>query len=125
MLAIKCEDQFSQDNDATIYVTHLDHMNEQFRLAQIKELEKHIQSSDGLQLVVGDFNSLTFDDYSNEYFDMNIRKVRAQHSWEAPYNLITNKMKENGYWDCWRVMNKDAIDEQVVTCAYGTRTKSL
>ncbi|CAF2745258.1 unnamed protein product [Rotaria sp. Silwood2] len=106
MLAIQCEDQFSKGNDATIYVIHLDHMKEQFRLTQINEFEKHVQDSDGFQLVVGDFNSLTFDDYSDEYFDTNIRKIRDQNSWETPYNLVINEMKENVYRDCWREMNK-------------------
>ena len=30
-------------------------------------------------------------------------------------------MKENGFIDCWRERNKEARDDQAVTCVYNTR----
>ncbi|CAF1563738.1 unnamed protein product [Rotaria sp. Silwood1] len=120
MLAVQVNHEFFNDNDATFYVTHLDQLSEQVRLLQMKQLEEHVQVS-GLQLLVGDFNSLTFDDYSNDYFNVNIHDVRQQNSWEDPFNLVTDLMKTNGYHDCWREMNKEAINDQASTCIYKTR----
>ncbi|CAF4571502.1 unnamed protein product, partial [Rotaria sp. Silwood2] len=120
MLAVQIDHEFFSDNDATLYVTHLDQLSEQVRLKQMKQLEEHVHNS-GVQLMVGDFNSLTFDDYSDDYFNVNIHGVRQQNSWENPFNLVTNEMKTNGYHDCWREMNKEAIDNQTITCIYKTR----
>ncbi|CAF1285126.1 unnamed protein product [Rotaria sordida] len=120
MLAVQVNHEFFNDNDARLYVTHLDQLSEQVRLKQMEQFEKHIYDS-GLQLIVGDFNSLTFDDYSNDYFNVNIHDVRQRNSWENPFYLVTNKMKTNGYYDCWREMNKEYIDHQVITCIYKTR----
>jgi endonuclease/exonuclease/phosphatase family metal-dependent hydrolase len=121
MLAVKIDNEFFKDNDAKLYVTHLDQISEQIRLKQINQFEKFVHGSDGLQLIMGDFNALTFDDYSDDYFNTHIQDVRQQNSWETPCNLVTNKMKENGYHDCWREMNKEATNDRVVTCVYGTR----
>lgn len=121
MLAAQINNEFFKDNNATLYITHLDQISEQIRLKQINQFEKHIHRSDGFQLIMGDFNSLTFEDYSNDYFNKYIHDVREQNSWEKPFNLVTNRMKENGYHDCWREMNNETINDQVVTCEYGTR----
>ena len=121
MLAVQIDHEFCKDNDATIYVTHLDQISEEIRLKQLDQFEQHLRKSNGLQLVMGDFNALTFEDYSDQYFNMHIREVRQRNSWESPFNLITQKMKENGYIDCWREMNPKAINDQVVTCVYKTR----
>jgi endonuclease/exonuclease/phosphatase family metal-dependent hydrolase len=121
MLAAKIEHEFFKDNNATLYVTHLDQISEQVRLKQIEQLEKYVCNSDDFQMIMGDFNSLTFDDYSDDYFNIHIHNVRKQNSWEGPFNLVTNKMKQNEYVDCWREMNKEAINDQVVTCVYKTR----
>jgi len=121
MLAVKIDNEFFKDNDAKMYVTHLDQISEQIRLKQINQFEKFVHGSNGLQLIMGDFNALTFDDYSDDYFNTHIRDVRRQYSWETPCNLLTTKMKKNGYYDCWREMNKEATNDRVVTCVYGTR----
>jgi endonuclease/exonuclease/phosphatase family metal-dependent hydrolase len=121
MLAAQIDHDFFKDNNATLYITHLDQISEQIRLKQMNQFEKYIHGSDGFQLIMGDFNALTFDDYSDDYFNIHIHDVRQRNSWEKPYNLVTNKMKENGYYDCWREMNKEAINDQVVTCEYKTR----
>ncbi len=121
MLAVKIDNEFFKDNNATLYVTHLDQISEEVRLKQIEQFEKYVHNSDDFQLIMGDFNSLTFDDYSDDYFNIHIHDVRQRNSWEGPFNLVTNKMKQNGYSDCWREMNKEAINDQVVTCVYKTR----
>jgi endonuclease/exonuclease/phosphatase family metal-dependent hydrolase len=121
MLGIQLDNEFFKDNNATLYVTHLDQINEQLRLKQMNQFEEHIRDVNGLQLIAGDFNALTFDDYSDDYFNIHIHDVRQRNSWEGPQNLLTNQMKKNGYHDCWREMNKDAINDDVVTCIYKTR----
>lgn len=121
MLAAQIEHEFFRDNDATLYVTHLDQISEEIRLKQIESFEGNIRQPNGFQLIMGDFNALTFDDYSSEYFNTHIRDVRQQNSWEEPFNLVTQKMKEYGFIDCWREMNQDAKDDQAVTCVYKTR----
>jgi hypothetical protein len=89
------------------------------------KFEKHMHDSGGLQLIMGDFNSLTFSDYSDDYFNSHIRDVRKRNSWEGPLDLVTSKMKGNDYHDCWREMNKDAINDQAITCVYKTRIDYL
>lgn len=121
MLAVTIDHPFFEDNDATLYVTHLDQISENIRLEQLNLLEKHLNQSTGLRLLMGDFNALTLDDYSEDYFRRRIRDVRQLNSWEPPVDLLTKQMKENGYEDCWRQMNNDALDERAITCAYGTR----
>jgi len=121
MLAVQIDNPFFKDNDATLYVTHLDQISEQVRLKQINQFEKYVHGRDGFQLIMGDFNALTFDDYSDDYFNIHIHGKRQRNSWESPFNLVTNQMKENGYYDCWREMNKEAINDQVVTCVHKTR----
>jgi len=121
MLAVQIEHEFFRENNATFYVTHLDQIYEQARLQQIQLFEKFIDQNDSLQLVMGDMNSLTFSDYSNDYFHSYIDDIRQKNNWERPYELVTQQMKVNGYTDCWREMNSEAIDDQVVTCIYRTR----
>lgn len=121
MLAVEIQNDFFKDNNASFYVTHLDQISEQIRLKQIDQFEKYIHRSHDFQLIMGDFNALTFEDYSNDYFNKYIRDIRETNSWEKPFNLVTNKMKEYGYNDCWREMNNESINDQVVTCEYGTR----
>jgi endonuclease/exonuclease/phosphatase family metal-dependent hydrolase len=121
MLAAKIDHEFFKDNNATLYVTHLDQISEEVRLKQMEQLEKNVENSNGFQMIMGDFNSLTFDDYSDDYFNIHIRDIRQRNSWEAPFNLLTDRMKKHGYSDCWRGMNKEAINDRVVTCVYKTR----
>jgi endonuclease/exonuclease/phosphatase family metal-dependent hydrolase len=121
MLGIQIDNEFFNDNDATLYVTHLDQISEQLRLKQINQFEESICGGGGLQLIVGDFNALTFDDYSDDYFNIHIHDVRQRNKWEGPVNLLTVQMKMNGCHDCWREMNEEAINDQVVTCIYKTR----
>lgn len=120
MLEVDIDHEFFHDNDARLYVTHLDQISEHIRLNQIKQFEKHVRDK-GFQLIVGDFNSLTFEDYSDDYFNVNIHDIRQRNSWEEPFNLLTNIMKTNGYHDCWREMNKEDLDDKVTTCIYKTR----
>jgi exonuclease III len=71
---------------------------------------------------MGDMNSLTRDDYSDEYFQKQIIEVRAMSCWEKPRfdltKLITNEWK---YQDAYKLINSEVKDAQISTCDYGTR----
>lgn len=123
MLAARIDHPFFEDNQATLYVTHLDQIDEDVRLTQMQSLEEQISSNsdEQLRLIVGDFNALTFEDYSADYFRQRIRDVRERHGWEPPFDRLTKTLKQNGYEDCWRWANPECIDERAMTCAYQTR----
>ena len=100
-------------------VTHLDHLNEDHRLKQIKQFRPNDKQID---VLLGDFNALTRDDYSDKYYQNIVEGKRRQSGWELPRfdltNLLTNEWK---YEDVFRIANPELKDEDVVTCEYGTR----
>jgi len=100
-------------------VTHLDHLNEDCRLSQIAEFQPNEKQID---ILMGDFNALTRNDYSDRYYQNIVEGKRRQSGWELPRfdltNLLTNEWK---YEDVFRIANPELKDEDVSTCAYGTR----
>jgi endonuclease/exonuclease/phosphatase family metal-dependent hydrolase len=100
-------------------VTHLDHVNEDDRLKQIQGFDSF---HDTIDILMGDMNALTRDDYSDEYFQKQIIEVREESRWEKPRfdltKLITNEWR---YQDAYRLINAEAKDAQISTCYYGTR----
>ena len=100
-------------------VTHLDHRNEDDRLKQIKEFEPHKNQID---ILFGDMNALTREDYSDHYYREEIVLKREKSSWEKPRFDLTRLITEEwGYQDAFTKLNPTLKDEQVVTCDYGTR----
>ena len=63
-------------------VTHLDYLDEEVRLAQINEFNPHHRNVD---VLVGDMNALTREDYSDQYFHERIVDKRERSQWE---NLV-------------------------------------
>ena len=100
-------------------VTHLDHINEDNRLKQIKEFKPHKQNID---ILIGDMNALTREDYSDNYYREIVAGKRERSRWERPRfdltKLITDEWK---YQDAFKFFNPQFKDEQIVTCDYGTR----
>ena len=97
-------------------VTHLDHMNEDARLAQMNYFQPNID------ILMGDMNALTKDDYSEEYYQKKVVDVREKSLWEKPrFDLTDLITRQWGYQDAFRLANSELKDEDVVTCAYGTR----
>ena len=94
-----------------IYVTHLDsryelwRMNELMRLLSIHKSVKHI--------LMGDFNSLTRSDYTNERWK-HIESIRYIHGIEAPSSKVTDKILEE-YEDTLCLFGKCG------TCSHNTR----
>lgn len=112
------------DKIYTIYVTHLHHKNEHIRLKQIQKI-KSIISPTGTNaflgspktnhniphFLLGDFNSLTKSDYTEEEWK-NIEKIRLQNNWEPPLNLVSEEMSKS-HFDC--------LPPYRSTCKYNSR----
>jgi len=105
--------------DRIFAVTHLDYINEDDRLKQIKEFNPPERNID---ILMGDMNALTREDYTDTYYEHTVVRKREKSDWEKPRfdltNLITN---EWGYQDALKLFNPQLKNEQVVTCDYGTR----
>ena len=100
-------------------VTHLDHLNEDNRLKQIKEFKPH---KNNIDILFGDMNALTREDYSDQYYRDEIIRKREKSSWERPRFDLTRLITEEwGYEDILTKFNPQLKDEQIVTCDYGTR----
>jgi exonuclease III len=100
-------------------VTHLDHLNEDNRLKQIYEFKPQKKNID---ILMGDMNALTRDDYSDHYYRDIVVGKREISGWEKPRFDLTKLIRDEwGYEDAFRSFNPQLKDEQVVTCDYGTR----
>ena len=60
-------------------VTHLDHLDEDDRLKQIKDFNP---PKDNIDILMGDMNALTREDYLKVYYQNAIVEVRAKSLWE-------------------------------------------
>lgn len=100
-------------------VTHLDHLNEDDRLKQIQGFHSFQNTID---VLMGDMNALTRDDYSDEYYQNEIALVREKAVWEKPRFDLTKFITEQwGYQDAYKLINPEQKDRAVATCDYGTR----
>lgn len=106
-----------------IYSLHLDHMWEKNRIAQLNQLFETISASSTPlpHIIMGDFNAITKSDYTPEYEDEMITKVRENGRWEPPTYTLTQLIADHGYVDFWRRTNPAEFDSDVSTCAYHTR----
>jgi endonuclease/exonuclease/phosphatase family metal-dependent hydrolase len=100
-------------------VTHLDHLDEGDRLEQLKEFNPYKENID---ILMGDMNALTKDDYSDDYYQNAIVKIREQNRWEKPrFDLTKLITDEWGYQDAFKLINPEKQNEEVATCDYRTR----
>ncbi|CAF1226014.1 unnamed protein product [Rotaria magnacalcarata] len=100
-------------------VTHLDHLNEDDRLTQIKEF---YSLNHDVNVLAGDMNSLTQSDYSDKYFREVVAGKRERFRWEMPRFELTQLLTNTwGLQDAFQYVNPTLKDEQVATCRYGTR----
>ena len=100
-------------------VTHLDHINEDDRLRQIKEFSP---LNNDINILIGDMNALTENDYSDAYFLNVVAGKRKKSFWEYPrFELIKLLTNTWGFQDAFRHANPELKDESVATCPYGTR----
>jgi exonuclease III len=100
-------------------VTHLDHFDEGDRLMQINEFAPY---NHNINILVGDMNALTQNDYSDKYLRDIITVKREQNGWEKPRFELTELLTTTwGFQDAFRSINSELKDARVVTCPYGTR----
>ena len=85
-----------------LYLTclHLDHRYESTRLKELEVITKtlnsftsHTNENKTPHIWVGDFNSLTNDDYSVDEWN-EISRIRKLNSWERPHVDVTNKVSD-------------------------------
>jgi endonuclease/exonuclease/phosphatase family metal-dependent hydrolase len=105
--------------DRIFAVTHLDPVDEDDRLKQINEFNPHKRNID---ILLGDMNALTREDYSDDYYQKKVVDIRENSGWEKPRfdltKLITNDW---GYQDAFKLINPQLKDEQVATSRFETR----
>jgi exonuclease III len=112
-----CDHSFIQNR--LFAVTHLDHLDEDNRLKQIKEFNPYQLNID---ILMGDINALTRDDYSQFYYRDIVAGKRQQSGWEKPRFDLTKLIRDKwNYQDAFKLINPQLKDEQVATCDYGTR----
>ena len=100
-------------------VTHLDHLSEDDRLAQMSTFASHRTNTN---ILMGDMNAITREDYSDQYYKEIVYGKRKETRWELPrFDLVHSITNTYGFRDAFREMNPDAKDELVATCPYGTR----
>jgi len=105
--------------DRIFAVTHLDHLNENNRLKQIKEFNP---LENNIDILMGDMNALTRNDYSDDYYQKNILEFRKKSYWEKPrFDLTEFITNQWNFQDAFKQINPNAKDEQVVTCRFKTR----
>lgn len=95
-----------------IYVTHLDHKTEEERMKELNVLYSRIPSNKNC-ILMGDFNSLTKEDYDDEEL-ANITLVRQNDNWELPKFDVTDSLKNNAFIDT-------LCDNVVPTSRFNTR----
>ena len=106
-------------DDLIFGTTHLDHMDEENRLIQMKEFDPKKQNVD---ILMGDMNALTREDYSDQYYQKKVVETRETFRWEKPRFDLTKLITEEwGYRDAFRSFNSQLKDKEVSTCRYGTR----
>jgi endonuclease/exonuclease/phosphatase family metal-dependent hydrolase len=119
MLQCRLDGDHSFIKDRIFAVTHLDHMNEDDRIDQLYQFNP---SKHNIDILMGDMNALTRDDYSDVYYQNSVLGIREESRWEKPRfdltQLITNQWS---FEDAFKQINPHLKDEQVVTCRFGTR----
>jgi endonuclease/exonuclease/phosphatase family metal-dependent hydrolase len=122
IVQIEIESKFSNENDASFYVLHIDHILEDTRVKQLELMHEELLRKDDkdVQIILGDFNALCLEDYTPSYLK-NINQERKYGSWERAYGDVYNWMKNHGYVDLYRQTDKESKDDQISTCRFGTR----
>ncbi|EKX52580.1 hypothetical protein GUITHDRAFT_101746 [Guillardia theta CCMP2712] len=93
----------NQENLGTslrIACTHLDHISSEQRKVQMEHIcELLPPRPDCTDLLVGDFNALMREDYTDEHWE-NLRSLHASRGWGGPYSGDLAIVQEHGFVDC-------------------------
>ena len=98
---------------------HLNHRTEPTRLKEIVSIRNSLNDifeKNIPQIWTGDFNALTKEDYSSSQWN-EITEVRTKNNWELPQIALTEKIKEYGFQDTWKL--KPSLP--IKTCRFDTR----
>ncbi|OAY49641.1 uncharacterized protein LOC110614623 [Manihot esculenta] len=113
-----------EKGEANFYCTHLDHLDENWRMKQINAI---IQSNDGPHILAGGLNSLDETDYSAERW-MDIVKYYEEMGKPTPKVEVMRFLKSKHYTDakefageCEPVVMIAKGQNVQGTCKYGTR----
>ena len=99
---------------------HLDVMSESTRLKQIEKVLQFLNHLNPFYILMGDFNSLHREDYSDEYWD-EINRIRIQNHLEPSNSSVMKKIiDELGHLDCGYHFNDGQFKAQKTVWA-GTR----
>jgi len=101
---------------------HLDHRRETARMSELCQLSPPFGG-----VLLGDFNALTKNDYSDAQWRV-VADVRAKNSWEPPVSDVTSFVTGHGltkkrarleFCDSWQAAPKKK--RPLSTCRFGTR----
>lgn len=93
---------------------HLNYQDEKKRIEEMKEIEQVLDNYTRFypSILLGDFNSLTRDDYNKKEWT-NIAKIRKYGNWELPVHILTDNLLKS--WQDSGHKNK------IPTSRYNTR----
>lgn len=110
--------------DLHFHCTHLDHLNEGWRMKQVMAM---MSRDDAAHILAGSLNSLDTTDYSQERWE-DIVKFNEDRGKPSPRGDVTKLLKAKGYTDakhftgeCESVVILARGQEVQGTCKYGTR----
>jgi endonuclease/exonuclease/phosphatase family metal-dependent hydrolase len=111
-----------------IYVTHLDHQDENVRMKQINSIMQRIEQDkferykgkEFPHILLGDFNALKKEDYTKQQWD-DITKIRKRNSWEAPKTDLTSYIADKDYTDLLEIYSTKAKTQIPLTSRFKTR----
>jgi len=121
IIAKFCVPESGGGSGTPFYVTclHLDHRVEPTRMKELGVLETRLAplfKENAPQVWLGDYNSLTEEDYSPEEW-AEIARVRKNNSWESPKTQVTSRMRELGFEDSWAKIGRP---KPYSTCRFQT-----
>ncbi len=86
----------------TVYVTHLDHLDEEVRLTQAQALLAWTaRDRSRPHVLMGDFNTFSLDDYATPEALDAFRRDLARSGWEGYEARVLPRLLKAGYADAW------------------------
>lgn len=98
----------------TIVNVHLNYQLETIRIEEIQNIKKCDKTP---VILMGDFNSLTKNDYTDKEWH-HIYKIRKYHKWELPVSILTDMISRD-FYDTRKLVK--APIGKLETCRFNTR----
>jgi endonuclease/exonuclease/phosphatase family metal-dependent hydrolase len=88
------------DRSLTLFITHLDHRSENYRLDQFRSAESLLGRSSGQpHIIVGDFNALAESDYVSSEELAELSSLHSERGWSPPEFGLIRSILAAGYCD--------------------------